>query len=380
MKSHAVPRKLLEQFAYDDPVTRSKRLWRYQKGRPPYGRAAPKTATRRDGHFADPANSTKEAELEERLKRKFEDRVNQFIDIIGYRTFTLTATHIRLLTGYITILFNRTRARRAASDGQSDIRIEALRALLSDDQRLSDLAAKQTTDMIDSGYQLRRMVTREEIIEGIKRQITRHTNDDEAQRSYVETMETMMALSDERMLNGHWCIVHTEPDKPFVIGDAPVVTWERTESNILMFGQGFARPNVEALLPVSPTACLHVLPLVERSRPVRTPAPEEVNIRQFCLASAASATTVYSSVILVLAWPAIWEVSMLLPPTSCRQVMFARRRECGPKPRKSQPSAAAAFLSALRTPESHIGRRLSSSCGKTQASGSWCARLAIQAR
>jgi hypothetical protein len=221
MKSHTVPRKLLEQFAYYDAVTRSKRLWRYQKGQPPYGRAAPKTATRWNGHFADPANSTKEAELEERLKREFEDPVNQFIDMIGYRTFTLTATHIRLLTGYIRILFNRTRARRAASDGQSNIRIDALRALLCDDQRLSDLAAKQTMDMIDSGYQLRRMVTKQEIVEGIKRQIARHTNDDEAQRTYVQTMETMMAFADEKMLKGHWGIVHTQPDKPFVIGDAP---------------------------------------------------------------------------------------------------------------------------------------------------------------
>ena len=83
MKSHTVPKKLLEQFAYDDPATRSRRLWRYQKGRPPYGRASPKTATRWEGHFADSANSMKEAELEERLKREFEEPVNQFIDLIG---------------------------------------------------------------------------------------------------------------------------------------------------------------------------------------------------------------------------------------------------------------------------------------------------------
>src|ERR1017187_2800799 len=40
---------------------------------------------------------------------------------------------------------------------------------------------------------------------------------------------------------------------------------------------------------------------------------------------------VYSSVIFVLAWSAILLVSTLLPPTSCRQIIFARRRECGPK-------------------------------------------------
>jgi hypothetical protein len=118
MRSHTVPRKLLEQIAYYDPVTRSNRLWRYQKGKLPYGGAAPKKATRWDRHFADPTNSTKEAELEQRLQREFEDPVNEFIDVIGFRTFVLDERHKYLLTGYITILFHRTRARRAASDAQ----------------------------------------------------------------------------------------------------------------------------------------------------------------------------------------------------------------------------------------------------------------------
>src|ERR1017187_10256838 len=73
-------------------------------------------------------------------------------------------------------------------------------------------------------------------------------------------------------------------------------------------------------------------------------------------------TIVYSSVIFVLAWPAILLASMLLPPTSCRHVMLARRREWGPKPRKSQPSAVAALFSACRTPESHIGSFRLSAC------------------
>src|SRR5579872_1483127 len=109
MLSHTVPKKLLEQFAYDDPITRSKRLWRYQKDRSPYGRAAPKTATRWEGHFAHPANAAKETEIEGRLKREFEDPVNEFIGEIGYRTFILGPNQIRVLNGYITMLFNRSR-------------------------------------------------------------------------------------------------------------------------------------------------------------------------------------------------------------------------------------------------------------------------------
>ena len=246
MKSHTVPKKLLEQFAYDDPVTRSKRLWRYQKGRPAYNNASPKTATRWDGHFADPVDSAKEAELEARLQREFEEPVNRFIEMIGYRTFVLTPAHIRQLTGYTTMLFNRSRARRTASDGQTDMKIEAFRALLSDERKLCELAAKHTMDMIERGYPLR-IVTKEEEVEAIEKTISAHSSSDEVQRSYVQTIETMMAYADEKMATGAWGIIRAEPERPFVIGDAPVVTWERTEDNRLIFGKGFGTPNVEAL-------------------------------------------------------------------------------------------------------------------------------------
>jgi len=56
------------------------------------------------------------------------------------------------------------------------------------------------------------------------------------------------------------------------------------------------------------------------------------------------------------------------PPTSCRQVMLARRKECGPSPGKSQPSAAAAFLRAIRTAESHSDFVRSSGGRETQSS------------
>src|SRR5688572_15279326 len=55
---------------------------------------------------------------------------------------------------------------------------------------------------------------------------------------------------------------------------------------------------------------------------------------------------------LTLPWPAILLASMELAPTSCRQVMFARRSECKPKPGKSHPVVLVEILRALRTPES----------------------------
>jgi hypothetical protein len=293
MLSHTVPKKLLEHFAFNEPLTRSLRLWRYQKGRPPYGWAAPKVATRWDGHFADPMNAAKEAEIETRLEREFESPVNQFLDLLKYQTFPFTTSQKRLLTGYVTIVFHRSRARKAASGGQQNTMIDALRALRADENRLTQLAAKITMDLVSGG--LRHMLPIDQAKSAIDNVIAEHTKGDVAQRGYLQTMETMMTFVDDRMRDGEWRILEAEPNKPFVIGDAPVVTWERIAADTLAFGVGFAQPNVEVLLPIYPTACLHLLPNVTRTRRVRTPSTDEVNRAQAAFATEHCFTNIQST-------------------------------------------------------------------------------------
>src|SRR5271157_5845302 len=120
MKSHTVPRKLLEQFAYSDPRTKSLRLWRYEKGRAPYWKASPESATRIDGHFSDPRDAEKEAALEAQLAREYEEPVNQFLFRLGDSSLLLTDVYRAQLTRYVTLLFNRSEARRAATRHQQE--------------------------------------------------------------------------------------------------------------------------------------------------------------------------------------------------------------------------------------------------------------------
>ena len=129
------------------------------------------------------------------------------------------------------------------------------------------------------------MVTREEIVEVVERIIEKHSGVDEAQHGYAETVQTMMTFPDNGVLHGQWELFRTTPDKPFVIGDAPVVTWERSDRNTLHWGVGFARPNVEAFLPLSPAVCVRVLPVVPRTRLVLTPTAGEVNMAQAAFAT-----------------------------------------------------------------------------------------------
>lgn len=79
--------------------------------------------------------------------------------------------------------------------------------------------------------------------------------------------------------------MHTTEDSPFVIGDAPVVSWQRLENGDLVYGQGFATLNVEIVLPVGKTTCLHILPVAPRNLMVRQPSAGEVNEAQAAFAA-----------------------------------------------------------------------------------------------
>ena len=294
MRSHTVPRKLVEQFAFDDPDTRSKRLWTYEKGVPPY-MSSPKSATRWDGHFADPRDAAKEEQLEKRLNHEIEEPVNEFLEQIRYRAFVLSEDHKRKLTRYITVLFNRSRARLGATQHLLDKMLESMEALLSNDDQLQAIADKVTVDLLTAGVRLERNATKEEIPGVLRRTIEQHKADDQLRHNYAETIERMLSFEDLNLLNGNWDVLRTEADDPFAIGDAPVVTWERTNRNTLVFGQGTARPNVEVFLPVAPTACLYLLPATERTRVVMRPQTVEINMAEASFATRHCFTNINSA-------------------------------------------------------------------------------------
>jgi hypothetical protein len=285
MKSHAVPRLLLDQFAYDDPVTNSRRLWYYAKGRVPSGFASPKSATRIDRHFADPANAQREQQLEIRLNQEFENPVHQFLGNMRYRTFVLSRFHIRQLTRYVTLLFNRSQNRRSATKEQVAIAIESTRAFISNEEKLAKVAARWTLEMIRLGYEIDRPVNGEDVRRSAEKMISTMQTEEHQQTTYVDSMERAMAFFDDVLDSGQWNTMHTAPDFPFAIGDAPVITWQRLENGALLYGQGFATQNVEVILPVASTACLHILPAVPRTLQVRQPTVKEVNEAQAAFAT-----------------------------------------------------------------------------------------------
>jgi hypothetical protein len=295
MKSHTVPKKLLEQFAYSDPHTQSLRLWRYEKNRPPYPNASPKSATRIDGHFAHPDDAAKEEELESRLAQTIEAPVNQFLSDVGIPGFVMSDERKRIMTVYVSLLFHRSEARRSATRHTQEVVAHALNRFMQNESQVLTVAAKWSIDGLLSG-RIDWLVTPRNVIGAARSVFEVSQTEQRRQTTYAETIERVIASFDGLVCDGEWNLLSAPSNEPFVISDAPVVTWAREPQGI-NYGVGFHRPDVEVFLPLSPLVCLHILPKVERTQIVRQPTTQEVNAAQAAFAGRYCFSNVRSSMI-----------------------------------------------------------------------------------
>lgn len=284
MRSHTIPRKLLEQFAFYDETTKSLRLCRYEKGQAPRWDVSLRTATRIEGHFAAPENAWKESALEQRLNREFEEPVNKYLDQIGQPGFQASPERIRQLTFYLTLLFHRSEARRKASSHTHDVTQMAIRQFIENNTQTRTLAACWNMREAERGVRRSRLLTKDDVIDVVTHTLGTLSVEEQIQRGYVWLMEDAMAAPDEVILHGEWGFITTDADHPFIISDAPVTTWQRNEQGLISMGLGTHQPNVEMLLPISPYVCLHVLPRVKRTLPTRVPHVSEINAAQAAFA------------------------------------------------------------------------------------------------
>jgi hypothetical protein len=287
MKSHTVPKRLLRQFAYPEASTKSDRLWRYEKGRPPYPKASPDTATRVEGHFVDPSDDEIEAAIERRLAYEIEDPVNQFIARFCDPKFAMTEGQRRKMTRYVTLLFNRSVARRNATKHLLEIRNSALNSFLSNEIQLATVAAHWSIDAFFKGLNFGRLLTTEDVRNAARRYLVTSPSGREAQEWYAQGTLRAIASFDGILFGGEWRLLPASPGEAFMLSDAPVVTWQRLASGEFNYGVGFHTLNVEVLLPVSPEMCLHILPQVQRTKSVASPTVTEINIAQASFATAA---------------------------------------------------------------------------------------------
>jgi hypothetical protein len=283
MNSHTVPKKLLKQFAYEDLRTRSYRLYCYQKGIQPYP-ISPKSATAFEGYFADPDDPKREKELETRLNNEFENPAHRFLPEVNNPSFELTDVQRRQMTHYLTLLFWRSMAARDGRKHLEQVTLQAIEQFLSNEMQLLTVTAKWNIDRLFYGQPQHFLETRQDIIRTMHRVAKNYPTERNRQKSYVESIRRWMDEFDNLIYEGQWEFLRTSEDNPFIISDAPVVTWDRKEDGTLFYGIGVHEPNVELFLPVSPLTCLHILPNVARHRHIKQPTVQEVNIAQAAFA------------------------------------------------------------------------------------------------
>jgi hypothetical protein len=227
----------------------------------------------------------REAQLENRLNQEFENPVHQFLPLFRFRTFAPSRLQIRQMTRYMTLLFNRSQNRRAATKEQIRVAIAVTRAYIADEEKLARIAGRWTMEMLRLGVTLDRALNPAEVRESAEKMIATMQTEEHQQTAYVDSMERAMADTEPVLENGEWSTIQTDLEHPFVIGDAPVVTWRRRENGLLDYGLGFHTPNVEVLLPISPTACIQVLPAVQWSGRPQRPRINEINHAQAAFAT-----------------------------------------------------------------------------------------------
>ena len=233
-----------------------------------------------DGHFADSRDGELEVRIETRLANEIEDPVNQFISQFLDPSFVLTDAQRRRMTRYVTLLFNRSMACRVSTRHREEIKVHAIRQFLANEEQQATVAAQWNLDVYFNRVRLGSLITIDDVVRAVRRLTVFSDPASSEQESYVTGIARFMTYFDEAMFHGDWRLVGTTWDNPFILSDAPVVTWDRKDSTGISHGIGFEEPNVEILLPVSPLTCLHILPRVQRTRPAVTPEVEEVNIAQ----------------------------------------------------------------------------------------------------
>jgi Protein of unknown function (DUF4238) len=292
MKSHTIPARLLRQFAYFDPITKSQRLWKYSKGIPPDPKASPKTATRIDGYFENPSDEKTENLIETKLAQDIEDPVHKFIAKFDDPLWTMTIQQRHQMIRYISLLFNRSAARKQGTKHTSQIMGLTVERFISNETKLLTVAAQWSLNHFFRGQSM--LFKAKDIVNAAKNVLTKMQTETSRQESYVDFIKDNLSQSltptaDEAMAKGEWRFIRTNRDTPFILSDTPVITWARVGKDFDL-GIGFERPNVEVILPISPMTCLQILPDVKRTTSPIPPTVSEVNIiqasfaRQSCFA------------------------------------------------------------------------------------------------
>jgi hypothetical protein len=267
---HIIPAHLLGQFALPETLNKRSReriIWVYEKKKTPAKRSVESQCKENDYFSTIQADGTSSVAHEAKLNETVEIPFNNILSVIESPLYAPSLADALIVYRYVANMFTRSKQRRAASRANRS-EINALYAKISNDQtRLRLLAAALS-------LKFRRGVFFAEVEEVLKDVDTRLSVDERQHSS--DFVESIDAFDEDivRMLQGRpYGLLIAPAGKHFVIGDNPVLT-RTPHGRHLLVGDGFNKPNVHVLMPISSNFCLQIGLDGDFSRTVQ---PEEVD-------------------------------------------------------------------------------------------------------
>jgi hypothetical protein len=212
-------------------------------------------------------------------------------------SFVPTDSQRKALTRYITLLFNRSRAKREAAPHAWETKLRILEKFLANEQQILTVQAHMNFRLSSVNRWYDRLFSKEDVIRLARKICESPKTESSLQHYYASSVAGWLSHFDETMYQGEWSLLTAKPGEPFILSDAPVATWNRVSADLFHYGVGFSEPDVEVVLPVSPLTCWHILPKVQRTRHVKIPTVREVNFAQAAFATRSCFSNIESSAI-----------------------------------------------------------------------------------
>jgi|HubBroStandDraft_5_1064220.scaffolds.fasta_scaffold176415_1 hypothetical protein len=254
MRSHHAPTKnLLERFTFKDRHARSGRsIWIYEKGVRPRISRDLRSECSENGYFSGSPDGQSEMTIESELNKKYEIPFNKLLSAMDCDLHIFESLdHKTACAAFVSNLFHRSKARRAATGYMTQMLSDEFRALASNESDLKTYAASLS-------LWAQRTIFLDELRVMVERQCEKLETETARTETYLGNVEDSTEFMTQKLLALKFQILRSSNDVSFSISDTPVISRLATGGGNYDIGVGINHPGVEWFLPISHSRCLRI--------------------------------------------------------------------------------------------------------------------------
>lgn len=239
MLSHHSPTKnLLERFTFKDRHARNGRsIWIYEKGLNPRISRDLRSECSENGYFSGSPDGRSEAAIDFGLNVKYEIPFNKLLSAMDCDLHIFENTDNKAAcAAFVSNLFHRSKARRAATSYMTQALSDEFRALASNESDLKTYAASLS-------LRAQRPVFLDELRAMIERQCKRLEAESAQTSTYLGNVEHATEFMSQALSALKFQILRSSNDVSFSISDTPVISRLPTGEGSYDIGVGINHPD-----------------------------------------------------------------------------------------------------------------------------------------